>query len=224
MAACLFAPRRAMLNFRMTKRSIIYIDGFNLYYGSVKGTGYKWLDVQRLFERLRPDDDIRAIRYFTALITGDGLQRQLTYLKALHMLPKVDVIHGRFKPKRFRCAVANCTFGGSRFYLGIEEKRTDVAIGVQLVDDAYRDIADRFVLVSGDSDLVPAVRLLKQRFPDKEVIVYVPTRNEVRGAATELRGEADRHRTLPMALVKRSQLPVRLSDGSGGYIEKPPQW
>lgn len=202
----------------------MYIDGFNLYYGSLKGTMFKWLDLERMFERLRPDDDIQVIRYFTALVDGGAQVRQKRFLAAIDTLPKVEVQFGRFKQKRFRCQVQACSYEGSRFYTGQEEKRTDVAIGVQLVDDAHRDLADRFVLVSGDSDLVPAVRTLKARFPEKQVIVYVPSRDQVRGAATELRGEADKHRTLPMALVKRSQLPPRVADGHGGWIEKPVEW
>ena len=41
----------------MSARSIIYVDGMNLYFGMVKGTPYRWLDLQRMFERLRPGDD-----------------------------------------------------------------------------------------------------------------------------------------------------------------------
>ena len=156
----------------MASRSIVYIDGFNLYYGSLKGTAYKWLDLQRLFERLRPDDEIQAIRYFTALVDGDAQGRQLIYLRALQTLPKVEVIRGRFKRKRFKCGVTACDFSGSRFYIGQEEKRTDVAIGIQLVDDAYRDLADRFILVSGDSDLVPAVRMVKLREPSGSIDAF----------------------------------------------------
>lgn len=208
----------------MATRSIVYIDGFNLYYGSLKGTAYKWLDIQRVFERLRPHDDVVAIRYFTALVDGNAQRRQMVFLKAIGTLSKVEVIRGRFKQKRFRCGVRECSFNGSRFYTGQEEKRTDVAIGVQLIDDAYRDLADTFVLVSGDSDLVPAVRVLKTRFPEKQVVVYVPSRDEVRGAATELRGEADKHRTLPMSLIKRAQLPPRVPDGDGGFVDKPVEW
>ncbi len=35
----------------MGNRSIVYIDGFNLYYGSVRGTSFKWLDIEQLFVR-----------------------------------------------------------------------------------------------------------------------------------------------------------------------------
>ena len=33
-------------------RTSIYIDGFNLYYGAVKGTPYKWLDFRAAFGML----------------------------------------------------------------------------------------------------------------------------------------------------------------------------
>jgi len=44
----------------------VYIDGFNLYYGCLKGTLDKWLDPAALARRLLPADTIKRIRYFTA--------------------------------------------------------------------------------------------------------------------------------------------------------------
>ena len=32
----------------------VYIDGFNLYYGALKGTPYKWLDLEALCRKLMP--------------------------------------------------------------------------------------------------------------------------------------------------------------------------
>ena len=54
--------------------TIVYIDGFNFYYGAVKGTPYKWLDLDRLCRLILPRGNIVKIRYFTARIsarTGD---------------------------------------------------------------------------------------------------------------------------------------------------------
>ena len=48
--------------------SVIYVDGFNLYYEVLKNTACKWLDLQRFFTLLRQNDDIRAIKYFTAIV------------------------------------------------------------------------------------------------------------------------------------------------------------
>ena len=44
----------------------VYIDGFNLYNGAVKNTNYKWLDLLKLSQLLRPSDSIERIKYFTA--------------------------------------------------------------------------------------------------------------------------------------------------------------
>ncbi|MYA19712.1 MAG: NYN domain-containing protein [Chloroflexi bacterium] len=205
-------------------RSIIYIDGYNFYYGMVRDTEWKWLDLQRCFELVRSDDDIQEIRYFTSEALGDARERQSVYLEALGTLPLVTVHLGRFKGRSLTCRVRACEYAGSRRYQVLEEKETDVAISVRLIDDAYRDRADRFVIVSGDSDLVPAVRLLRERFADKEIIVYVPaSAGTRRAAAREMRRIAHKHRTMPVEPLRRSQLPevIPVADGT---IRKPPSW
>jgi len=54
----------------MKNRGIIYIGGFNPYYGAVTNTPWKWLDMEKYFSLLLPHDDIQAIKYFTAKIHG----------------------------------------------------------------------------------------------------------------------------------------------------------
>jgi 6-hydroxy-3-succinoylpyridine 3-monooxygenase len=208
----------------MRPRTIVYIDGFNFYYGAVRGTAFKWLDMEGCFRKLRPGDDIRRIWYFTALVEGSKLSRQQTYLRALATCPLVQVILGKFKLKQVKCGVTGCNYSGSRVFDMPEEKRTDVNIALQLVDDAFHDRADQFVLVSGDSDLVPALEMIKAQWPKKQLIVYVPSRHPLRGAAVELRNAADKHKTFPQALLKVSQFPAILSDGRGGTIRKPTGW
>lgn len=46
----------------------VYVDGFNLYYGAVRGTPYKWLDLRKLCALLLPKSEIHRIRYFAALV------------------------------------------------------------------------------------------------------------------------------------------------------------
>jgi hypothetical protein len=53
----------------MPPRTYVYIDGFNLYYGAVKGTSFKWLNVSQLCELLFPDSRIDKVRYFTARVS-----------------------------------------------------------------------------------------------------------------------------------------------------------
>jgi len=222
MAVRFFAP--SPIGLPMSNRSIIYIDGFNLYYGCLRASGLKWLDLERMFTRLRPHDDIQSIQYFTAMIDGPRRANQSRYLQALMTSSKIQITLGKFKTKQARCRVRKCEFAGSRMFDKPEEKRTDVNIALAMVDDAHHDRADRLVLVSGDSDLVPAVHLIKANSPEKQVIVYVPSRDPARGAATELRSSADKDRTLPLRLLRISQYPVEIPDGRGGVIAKPPNW
>lgn len=205
-------------------RSLIYVDGFNLYYGALYKSKNKWLDLDWFFRTLRPDDDIQGIRYFTALVEGASAVRQKLYLRALETSPRIQIILGKFKPKKVKCGVTLCSHSGERFFLKPEEKRTDVGIAVRLLDDAYQDAADRFVIVSGDSDLVPAITTLKLRFPQKSVIVYIPAQDPTRGAAVELRSVADKSRNLPLNLLRICQFPNTVPDGAGGAVHKPEGW
>ena len=205
-------------------RSIVYVDGFNFYYGMVRDTEWKWLDLQRYFELVRPHDDIQEVHYFTSEVVGRARERQSTYLRALATRPMVTTHLGRFKGKTLTCRVRACAYGGARRYRGLEEKETDVALSVTLIDDIYRDRADRFIIVSGDSDLLPALRLVRERFPKKEIVVYIPAQRETsRAVAIEMRRIAHKHRTMPREPLRRAQLPpiIRTPDGD---IEKPEEW
>lgn len=80
----------------------IYIDGFNLYYGCLRGSPYRWLDVRRLVVNvLNKHHAIHRIRYFTAMVTGtsDDPQKHIgqgMYLRALGTLPDTSTHFGRF--------------------------------------------------------------------------------------------------------------------------------
>jgi len=208
----------------LSDRTIVYIDGFNLHYGALRGTPFGWLDLERLFRLLRPHDDLRKIRYFSALLIGPDRIAQRAYLRALETLPLVETTLGRFKTKRIRCRVSACRMSGPRRFTWPEEKRTDVTIGVQMVDDAYQEEADRLILVSGDSDLVPAVSLVRERFPEKEVLVYIPSRDPTRGAAVELRNSANRAKLLPLQILQHAQFSDVVVDSLGRRIRKPSCW
>ena len=52
------------------QRVIVYIDGFNFYFGlkhNAKWKKYYWLDVVKLFESfMRPNQELVAVKYFSA--------------------------------------------------------------------------------------------------------------------------------------------------------------
>ena len=54
------------------KRTIVYIDGYNLYYGLLKGPKWKWLDLMAFVKALlRPDHEIVAVKHFTARVNDN---------------------------------------------------------------------------------------------------------------------------------------------------------
>ena len=79
------------------------------------------------------------------------------------------------------------------------------------------------ILVSGDSDLVPAVRMIRDRFPSIEVTVYVPSNHPVRSHAVELRTSANKSRNLPLNLLSKAQFAATVTDAAGSFT-KPPAW
>ncbi len=57
----------------LKKRTIVYVDGFNLYYGSLRKTIYKWLDLRAFFSNLLgKQHNITEIKYFTAHVFARG--------------------------------------------------------------------------------------------------------------------------------------------------------
>jgi len=208
----------------LPKRTVVYVDGFNLYYGVLKDSPYKWLNLERFFCRLRQHDQVQRIRYFIARIFGTHAPNQEAYLLALETLPRVDIILGRFKTKQVECKVPACPTAGPRIFSTYEEKRTDVNIALWMLHDAQQDVCERLVLVTGDSDLVPAICMIKDYFPNKEVIVYVPAKSLMRGAAVELRSVAHKDRTLPLDLLPKSQFPAQIKLDSGILVKKPLTW
>jgi len=124
-------------------RTIIYVDGFNLYYSALKRTPYKWLDLKAVFQKiLAPHHDIVKIKYFTARVSGmtDPKQpiRQQTYIRALaHCIPEFEAIYGHFLSHPVWAPLANSTSANKKVQIiKTEEKGSDVNLAVHLLHDA----------------------------------------------------------------------------------------
>jgi hypothetical protein len=95
-------------------RTILYIDGFNLYYGAVRGTPWKWLDPASQFQKvLGPQNLLMKVRYFTARVQPsrrdpDVNVRQDAYLRAIQTYcPLVELHFGHFLRHPLRMENAN---------------------------------------------------------------------------------------------------------------------
>ena len=168
------------------KKTIVYIDGYNLYYGLVKGTKYKWLDMPVLVKSMLNDDhEIVAVKYFTAPVKtypfdAAATQRQNVYLQAISVNPAVKTVlgfyakHPSWQPARAdTCKKCDTAKFGLVPIVKLEEKRSDVNIACEMMLDAARTDTECFVLVTGDSDQVGVVEALRYEC-SKTVIVLNP--------------------------------------------------
>jgi len=77
-------------------KTILYIDGFNLYYSAVKDTPLKWLNPAALVARAFPHNQVVATKYFTAKVRAlprdtDQPTRQMIFWRALRTLPQFEI-------------------------------------------------------------------------------------------------------------------------------------
>lgn len=202
---------------RPGRKVVAYIDGFNVYYGlNDKGwVDAKWLDYRALMESfLLPDQDLEAVRYFTAHIPGpeDALRRQMNYLKALEARGGVDIVLGRMERRPFRCK--ECGHNWKK----PQEKESDVNLAVALLSDAYEGRVDEAWIICADSDLIPAVRHVTERHDIKVVALPPPGRR-----SDALMSAATGAFHLSRRDWRRCQLPETVSGPFGDYT-RPPEW
>ena len=209
-------------------RTIVYIDGFNFYYGAVKGTPYKWLDFEALCQRLLARDHLVKIRYFTARVTArpddpQRASRQDVYLRALATLPLVEVHYGHFLTQSVRLPRANRRRGQSRTVevLRTEEKGSDVNLATYLLLDAFKRRCDTAVVMSNDSDLAQAIQVAQSELGIKVGIVNPHPRER---RSRKLHGlDCLFYKQIPRQLLVDTQLPTVVHD-SKGPIRKPVGW
>ncbi len=150
-------------------RVIVYIDGFNLYFGMVNAgiENCKWLNIKALIDSyITHNQELVEIKYFTSRITNQPSKqkRQNSYLEALETTG-INLIYGLYKAKEIECH--NC---GHNWSIS-NEKMTDVNIATHLLLDAFNDRFDTAILISGDSDLVPPIKAIHNQFNIKKPLV-----------------------------------------------------
>jgi uncharacterized LabA/DUF88 family protein len=209
-------------------RTNVYVDGFNLYYGCLKGTPYRWLDLEALCTRLLPTNSIHRIRYFTARVTARPNKphdpvHQETYLRALRTLPAVTIHLGHFLTKPATMPLANPVPGGPKFaeVMKTEEKGSDVNLATYLLADAFRNDADCFVIVSNDSDLTEPMRIVRHEL-GKVVGLLNPQRPAKRSRAL-MSCKPSFFKQIRAGALGSSQFPPALRDGTGAFT-KPRGW
>lgn len=153
------------------QKVIVYVDGFNFYYGlkgDPKWKRYYWLDIVKFFELfMRPDQELIKVKYFSARPDNpEKNARQYAFFQANMENPRFQLILGKYLKKKITC------FNCGNIINTYEEKESDVRIATQIVSDSYEKNCDIAIVVSADSDMIPSVELAKQA--GQRVYIYFP--------------------------------------------------
>jgi len=195
----------------------VYIDGFNLYHALTKFNDdkVKWLDLAALADRLisPKSEKIQSIFYFSAFAHWMPVKmaRHEIYVKALEARG-VTCILGHFKNKSRWCSACGAKWTAH------EEKETDVNIGISLVRDAFKHRYEKAYLITRDSDLMPAVRMVRAEFPTKHIVAVAPP---LMGHSNDLISVCHSKQKINPAQVGACLLPEKLQHGDGTLIVCP---
>lgn len=204
-------------------KTCIYIDGFNLYYGCLKGSEYKWLDLKLLCQNLlSQENEIIKIKYFTALISGKFDQnqpiRQETYIRALKaFIPEIEIYYGHFLTHEVYMRSVNPPPPKVKVYK-TEEKGSDVNLAVHLLNDAWKNDYECAVIISNDSDLSESLRLVKEERKKKTGLI-IP--NPKVRPSKQLKKYTDFTKQINEDILKISQLPDLIPNTN---FRKPENW
>ena len=189
-----------MLETPKALKTSIYIDGYNLYYGRLRGTQYKWLDVVALFSRItrsiEPHSQIISVKFFTAPALPkfsrhgkESMRAQNDYHRALEAK----------YPNKFEKVLGSHVYekDGTKMPVYVEgnlfdkdntvrvwrlvEKKTDVNLALSMYRDASKRALDQVVLISNDADTEPAISALMEDFPALKIGMIIPRGPQISG-------------------------------------------
>jgi hypothetical protein len=229
-ASLLGSPRAAAWGFLLSEGNVpnrvcFLVDGFNVYHsvcaaqGVIKGASLKWLDIQALcssyLASIGNGATLEKVFYFSAFMDWlpAKMARHQTFVDALRATG-VEVQLGRFKEKEVWCKTCQ------QLHTHHEEKETDVAIAVKLMELLHLNACDTVVIVSGDTDLAPAVRAAKSLWPAKRIWALFPFARH----NAELKAICHGHLKMKARRYQSYQLANPLKAPSGAIIWKPATW
>ncbi len=220
--------------------TIVYIDGFNLYY-SLKNTPYKWLNIEALVNSVLDPSwhNITQIKYFTAQVKRkpkdpSNVIRQNMYLRTVQTLQKVEIIYGKFKKRHINASLViknskqlkqlkNILGKNISPFFKYKEKETDVNIATHIIYDCCKENIGSIVLLSNDTDLKLPLWFARKKLK-KRVVVITPTETEKGvivplGAHQDLQKISNKTISLTEEHLKNSQFPTVVNG-----ISKPKSW
>ena len=215
----------------------VYVDTFNLYYGLLKGSSYRWLDISKLCQTELPANQINRIRCFSARVISrpgdpDQRNRQNAYFRALETTPNLSMHLGHFLESEVSMRRVTPDASGSKFALvkKTEEKGSDVNLASYLLLDGFNKDYEVAVVITNDSDLAEPIRLVRQELKLRVLVLHpCKAADPVKGieagrVSVELRRSSTKSLVIKEASLAASQFPPTITDALGRTITKPVGW
>lgn len=202
-------------------RAAFYVDGFNVYHGvcDTLPNHLKWTSYWKLAECLiRKDgsENVTSVKLFTALPSWiPGSEARHKVFAIAQKAEGVKVIFGNFKEREMKCKICK------QRYRKHEEKESDVNIALHLLADAYQNAFDVAYLVTADTDLAPAVKMVRQTFPDKRLVSVVPPGSR---HPSSIDAFCDHHLRLRRKDFEASRLPETIISSTGAVLRCPEEY
>ncbi len=201
------------------ERIVVYIDGFNLYFG-LKDKGwrrYLWLNLYKLsLNLIKKNQNLCAVKYFTSRVRKppEKSKRQTLFIEVLESTGKIQIFYGHYLINSIECR--NC----GHIFPKPNEKMTDVNIAVEMLCDAFKDKYDSALLISADSDLSGPIKKIKSLFPEKKIIIAFPPAR----FSFSLQQLAHASFMIGRKKLKISQFPDEITKKDGYILTKPEKW
>jgi len=217
-------------------KTIVYVDGYNLYYGLLRRSPYKWLDLYSLFHNhvLSNGVDVVEVRYYTAPVLGkmsddpESQHRQRVYLQALRKMPpnKVKIIEGKMVASTpYLRLVTPIPAEPARTHAQVytlNEKNTDVNLASDLITGAWTGAYAQAVICTNDTDISGALAAVRSHHPDIVLGLVAPIPgNDRRKLASDLTKYANWAKILSPVHLANAQLPKKIPNTS---IHIPEKW
>lgn len=199
-------------------KTAFIIDGFNFYHSIEKLPKFtRWIDYKKLCSILLDQgDECISITYCTAIATyrkNDSITRHINFIEACK-INGIKIIEGKFKKKIWKCK--KCHKDNDHH----EEKRTDVNVALTAYRIAAKGLADKVIIVSGDTDMIPAIQAIKADFPNVQIGIATPLNRH----NNEIAREASFVKTIKEILIYRCILPKCLTGIKGNKVYCPQYW
>ena len=146
------------------KRCIVIIDGSNFYFKlkDLKLHQLLKFNFSGFAKLLCKKDKLVGATYYVGAVRTDGTKRTLNMYKDQRKL------FASLRKYKFRYSLGYLLKSDGKF----REKGVDVNMAVDILVATYEDLCDHIILVSSDTDLLPAIKKAKEEGKTVEYIGF----------------------------------------------------